>query len=496
MNRIFLSIAVFVTLCVASSQTLPPHIPFNHIVIDTNGPRSIHSKGVGDINGDGFQDLVVAGTGGGIYWYADPSWTRHTVALSGGGWSADIEVADIDRDGRNDLVVSDWYQAQRIGWFKNPGPSGAWVFRVIGAPRAHDIEVDDLDGDGDIDVVTRQQTTPGAAIELWRQNSPTSWSRRTLVAPAGEGLTLGDVDMDGDKDVVIGGRWYENTGDILGGSWGQWVFANNWTHPHTFPALGDMNGDGRPDVVLTPSEKPGNTYRTSWYEAPANPKQSRWAEHVIESPVEGVTHALAIADMDRDGDLDVVTAEMHRGSDPDEVRVYVNASGNGLSWTKQIVSTRGSHNIRIVDIGNDGDLDIFGANFQSTGQVDLWENMSQGSAAAPAASDSSPPSTPATVAAIPVSGTQIHISWSQSNDNVGVAGYRVIRDGTPVATANVTAYTDGALVSSTTYSYRVTAFDAAGNESAPSALVSATTMAAGGSQDSTPPVVSGVTVRD
>jgi hypothetical protein len=375
MRRLSITSAALVALLAGAGEMATVNVPFKHVVIDRSGPANMHSKAAGDINGDGFVDLVVAGTGGEIYWYAEPNWIRHTVTLSGGSWSADIEVADIIRDGRNDLVVSDFYSAQRIGWFQNPGASGSWAFRVIGAPRAHDIEVADLDGDGDNDVETRQQNSPGAAIELWRQNSPTSWSRRTLSAPAGEGLHLGDLDMDGDADIVIGGRWYENTSDILGGSWRQFAFATNWTHPHTFPSVADVNNDGRPDVVLTPSEKPGGSYRTSWYEAPADPKRSGWTERVIASAIETVTHALATADMDGDGDVDVITAEMHRGSDPDEVRVYLNANGTGLTWVKQVVSTRGSHNIRVIDIGNDQDFDIFGANFQSTKQVDLWENL-------------------------------------------------------------------------------------------------------------------------
>lgn len=83
----------------------------------------------------------------------------------------------------------------------------------------------------------------------------------------------------------------------------------------------------------------------------------------------------AVADFDGDGDFDVVTAEMHQGSDPDEVRVYINKDGMGLTWTKQVIATAGSHNARVVDIGNDGDFDIFGANWSATKKVDLWENM-------------------------------------------------------------------------------------------------------------------------
>jgi chitodextrinase len=479
---ILIVVTVAAPFSIHTGHTQSASVPFDHVVIDHNGPSNMHSKAVGDINGDGFPDLVVAGTGGTIYWYADPSWVRHTVTTTGGRWSDDIEVADVNRDGRNDLVVSDWYQSKRIGWFQNPGTSGSWVFRVIGSPEAHDIEVGDLDGDGDVDIVTRHQWAAGNKIEIWRQNSPTSWTRRTLACPEGEGLQLGDLDEDGDPDIIIGGRWYENTGDVLGGPWTQYIFATNWTHQATFPAIGDINGDGRPDVVLTPTERAGTTYRTSWYQAPANPKSSGWTERVIQNSIETVTHSLGVADMDGDGDLDVVNAEMHQGGNPDEVRVYLNG-GSGSSWVKQVISTAGSHNIRVADLGNDGDYDVFGANWSTTTQVDLWENLSAGGAL-----DTSAPSMPANLSASPASSTQINLAWSASSDNVAVTGYRIIRNGTPIGTTTSTSYVNGSLSPSTTYSYQISAFDAAGNESGLCAARSATTPAS----DSTPPVISGV----
>ena len=54
--------------------------------------------------------------------------------------------------------------------------------------------------------------------------------------------------------------------------------------------------------------------------------------------------------------------------------VFLNQD-NGLSWNKQIVSTRGSHYIQAGDIGNDGDIDIIGANWSGNYQpIEMWEN--------------------------------------------------------------------------------------------------------------------------
>ena len=84
--------------------------------------------------------------------------------------------------------------------------------------------------------------------------------------------------------------------------------------------------------------------------------------------------------MDRNGTLDVVTAEMHQSAFPHEVSIYYNDNGDAASWTKQVLATSGSHNIRVGDIGNDGDMDIIGANWGAVAKgaspIEMWENTS------------------------------------------------------------------------------------------------------------------------
>jgi len=97
--------------------------------------------------------------------------------------------------------------------------------------------------------------------------------------------------------------------------------------------------------------------------------------------------------------------------------------------------------------------------------------------------DTTPPSVPANVSASAVSQSQINVSWNPSTDNVGVTGYQVFRNSIQIATTTATSYPDSNLAASTTYSYTVTAFDAAGNVSAQSTAAIATTS----STDTTPP---------
>ncbi|RPJ19530.1 MAG: VCBS repeat-containing protein, partial [Planctomycetaceae bacterium] len=140
--------------------------------------------------------------------------------------------------------------------------------------------------------------------------------------------------------------------------------------------VADINGDGRPDVVLSPSELAGNSYRLSWFEAPDNPRQASWTEHIIADPIECVIHGLATGDFNGDGAVDVAISEMHQGKDPDEVVIFISRNA-GIDWQKQVLSTKGSHYIRAGDIGSDGDMDLVGANWSGPYQlVELWENTS------------------------------------------------------------------------------------------------------------------------
>ncbi len=104
--------------------------------------------------------------------------------------------------------------------------------------------------------------------------------------------------------------------------------------------------------------------------------------------------------------------------------------------------------------------------------------------------DITAPSVPQRFNATPASHSQVDLTWNASIDNVGVAGYHVFRDGVEIATMTFTSYSDTGLNADTEYTYRVTAYDAAGNESAPSSSASAITDSSshspgsGGSSDS------------
>ncbi len=365
---------------------------FTRIIIDDLGPHNPWGKSVGDINGDGLPDLIVGGNSPrgiawyekifqklGVFtlnvpteelvWYENPWWNKHTIS-KGKQFSTDHEVIDVDGDGRNDVVT---LTKNELLWYRNPN----WSETLIDAQALHDVEVGDLDDDGDVDIVARGQSTFGGngdKLYFYRQDSPTRWVKYVLSCPKGEGLKLADINRDGKPDVVVNGKWYANTGNLSQKGWPGQSYTDTWTWEDTYIGVGDINADGHVDIVLSPAEKAGETYRISWFESPGSP-HTYWREHVVDAKVEADHHFIGTADMDRDGDLDIVSAEMHQGTDPDEVKIYLNQA-NGSIWKKKVLSRSGSHSLRIVDIDGDGDKDLFGANWSGKYQpVELWMNQ-------------------------------------------------------------------------------------------------------------------------
>jgi hypothetical protein len=363
----------------AGTPAAAQDIPFSHEVIAAVPPNGPDTKTVGDIDGDGFPDVIVASsTFEGMYWYRYPDWTRFTIRPTG-GWTTDMQAGDVDGDGDLDIIAP--YYGGGLHWYRNPRPggdptSGPWEEILIGGVGGsyHDVEVGDLNGDGKLDVVTRAHG--GHDTHVWIQQTPTTWAPGTAASESGEGIALGDIDGDGDLDIAQNGLWLENprpSGNILA-AWPQHPIAPEWYGVYVGVLIADVNGDGRQDVVLAPSESEDGKF--AWYEA-AKPKTGPWIEHVIDPSV-SYFHTFKAADMDGDGDLDLVTAEMHQSADPDEVSVYRN-QGGGLAWTQQVIGTAGSHNLRIADIDADGDVDVVGVNWHESAAdgaaVNLWRNL-------------------------------------------------------------------------------------------------------------------------
>ena len=107
----------------------------------------------------------------------------------------------------------------------------------------------------------------------------------------------------------------------------------------------------------------------------------------------------------------------------------------------------------------------------------------------PGVLDTVAPSAPGNLSAPSVTSNSVSLSWSPSPDNVAVAGYDILRDGSVVGNSTATSFPDATVSPSTSYQYTVEAYDAAGNVSAPSNAISVSTPAA----STSPPVISQIT---
>ena len=193
-----------------------------------------------------------------------------------------------------------------------------------------------------------------------------SWRRLSEVSQD-EALSAGDIDLDGDMDLLLGTVWLRN-GDSL---WSAHTLFETRGNPDR-NRLADINGDGLPDAVVG-YEAINTAGKLAWYEN-RSPHTLAWKEHQIAEVVGPMS--LDVADLDQDGDLDVVVGE-HNYADPAQARLFVfeNADGWGDKWISHLVYTGDEHHdgAQVVDIDGDGDLDIISIGWLNPAVV-LYEN--------------------------------------------------------------------------------------------------------------------------
>lgn len=357
-------------LAVAVLAGLGPWAParavtFDQTLVDARGPAVAWGKGVGDLNRDGQADVVIGSRNGGLFWYQNPGWTKRTIS-SGASIEEDIEVVDLDRDGRMDVVA---VVRGGITLFANRG--GSWGAQpLVRGLNLHDVEVVDLDRDGRLDLVARNQGSSGNRLHLWRQVTLGSWQASTIPLPeGGEGLRVADIDRDGRRDLVVPRHWFKNNS-----SSGRLAF-NRFTYHPAAPAngyveVGDVNRDGRADIVVSPAEPAGRRHDMAWFEAPPR-ATDRWLQQVLERNVESVVHFCGIADFDRNGEADIVTAMTQMGNAP-KITVYLNISNRNLGGLSATVANTSSHSMKLLTV--DGRPSLVGADYANPGAtpIRLW----------------------------------------------------------------------------------------------------------------------------
>ena len=187
-----------------------------------------------------------------------------------------------------------------------------------------------------------------------------------------KGAAVGDIDGDGDKDVAglsddDGVKWWARSGTAPAYTWTGYAVDSSFEGQEDI-ALGDLDGDGRLDIVATAEDDD----EVAWWRNQGGAPATFGSKVIIQANHDEVRQ-LALADMDNDGDLDVIV-----GSDPNakKVRWYRNdGTPLGPNWEYRDPEDNFGHVhwITVSDLDADGDKDILAV---SKDQKDLtwWEN--------------------------------------------------------------------------------------------------------------------------
>jgi len=285
---------------------------------------------IADLDGNGVDDVVVYGRRGSnsVQWYrrsvATGEWTLDIIESAELSLEAGATSGDVNGDGDIDLIIGRDFSGVAIYWWENPGdahvPGADWVRRTLlttGGPRHHDLVFADVDHDGRSELVF---WTQGRAVEPVNDlfvaevpddpTQPGDWPvTRLLDADVeSEGIGVGDVDNDGRLDIVAGGQLLS-----FDDGTGQWATSTVSDYTDGRYVVADLIPGGWREIVVASGDEVGPLEVLSWTgtDWTVITLVARIADGGTPAGPWRIGHSLDVADINADGHLDVFSAEMY-----------------------------------------------------------------------------------------------------------------------------------------------------------------------------------------
>jgi hypothetical protein len=260
---------------------------FRGAPIHGSGGYEAYSVAVADVNGDGKPDLLVAnycasssncsnGEVGVLLGNGNGAFQPAVSYNSGGEYAYSIAVADVNGDGKPDLLVANFYDAG------NPDSGGvsvllgngngtfqAAVSNISGGFGAYSIAVADVNGDGKPDLVVANEcynssNCSNGGVDVLLGNGDGTFQSAVSYSSSGEiaySVAIADVNGDGKPDIVVANQCYSSADcsnggvDVLlgngDGTFQPAVTYSSGAYRAYSIAVADVNGDGKPDIVVS-----------------------------------------------------------------------------------------------------------------------------------------------------------------------------------------------------------------------------------------------------
>lgn len=371
----------------SSNPSTPERVKWKHL---SSAKGDLASPEVGnqsatlvfDIDKDGKDEIVIAGWGQtSMVWYKKKGnlWEKYLLDNTNSHIEAGGVYYDIDGDGDLDILHGGSWNTNEIWWWENPypdfDPKKPWrkyTIKNTGAKQHHDQVIGDFDGDGKPELVFWNQQASKIFIADIPRNAANknAWIMKEIWSWKGqlnyEGLTKSDINLDKVEDIVGGGFWFERKGK-------KYEAHKIDDYGQSRSAAGDLIKGGPPEVVLGSGDGVGPLNIYQW-------KNEKWEKTVlIDTVIHG--HTLQIIDIDGDGNLDIFCAEMalwHDGNNPGSKAWFLYGDGNG-NFTKEILNAAtniGNHESKLGDVDGDGRPDIIQKPFmKDVPRLDVWLNQ-------------------------------------------------------------------------------------------------------------------------